>query len=106
MTITRHMQMDRADRYAFIVTTIGVGEIVHTVHRESNKYHTPVTVNVTSTGVAVVLNEHGDLVTMYILRINEARTLFGEQGIPMVLEAKIKQNMRKNYDYLQNSVKF
>ena len=101
MVMTKHFQEERASRYAYIATTIGVGEIIHKHKQAFNKWGTePCTVNITSTGVAIVTIDD-KIVTMYILRIGEAKTLF-DGMIPMVLEGIIKRNMRQGHCDKQN----
>ncbi len=103
--MTNHLQQERADRYAFIVTTIGLGTVVHTTHYTSHKYGDNIKLDITSTGVAMVYNPQGVLVTLYILRIGEARKYFDGE-LPMVLEAVIKKNMRLHLPEKQNQVKY
>ena len=101
MVMTKHFQEERASRYAYIATTIGVGEIIHRHKQAYNKWGTePCTVNITSTGVAIVTIDD-KIVTMYILRIGEAKTLFNGM-IPMILEAIIKRNMKQGHCDKQN----
>lgn len=74
--ISEHFRIDRADRYAFIATTLGLGEIIHSHKQLYNKYGTePCTVYITTTGVAVVKNPEGTIVTMYVLTLSEARNI-------------------------------
>ena len=104
MILTDHFKHERLDRYVFIATTIGVGEVIHSHKQTRTKVgDEPCTVAVTSTGVAMVLTPEGALVTMYILTINEARKYFDERAMPMILEGIIKANMRKKLHILQNS---
>jgi hypothetical protein len=108
MTLSRHLTQDRADRYAFIATTIGVGTVVHTYRQAYNKIEgfPPCTVEITSTGVAMVRGDDGTLVTMYILSIQEARKYFVNAAIPMVLNAIIKSNNRRRLHILQDEVHY
>ena len=103
--LSSHLQQERADRYAFIVTTIGLGTVAYTFHYASNKYGTPIKLDITSTGVAVVYSEEGMLITLYILRLCEAERYFNG-AVPMVLEAVIKRNQRRHYDDKQNYIKY
>jgi hypothetical protein len=105
MVMTEHFRMERAGRYAFIATTIGVGKVIATHKQASNKWGTdPCIVGITDTGVAIVSRpEDGAIVTMYILSIGEAKKYFANALLPMVLEAVIRQNMRKGYHEMQNN---
>ena len=108
--LSQHFINDRADRYAFIATTVGVGNVIHT-HKQ--KYSTikgaePCTVKVTDTGVAIVVSASGAIVTMYLMTIHEAEKYFTLEGmvIPFVLAAIIKKNMKRRLHILQNEVKY
>lgn len=95
----------RTDRYAFIATTLGLGEIIHSHKQLYNKYGTELcTVYITTTGVAVVKNPEGTIVTMYVLTLSEARKYF--DVIPFLLESIIKMNMKKKYHLLQNDITY
>jgi hypothetical protein len=108
MTISKHFQTERADRYAYIATTVGVGTVVHTVTQQWTKHKSgiPCKVNITNTGVAIITDQEGNLVTMYILTIEEAKRYFVNAAIPMVLAAIIKMNTKRRHHILQNEVKF
>lgn len=106
MTISNHFMAERADRYTFIATNIGLGTVVHTHRQEWSKYgSTPTTVKITSTGIAMVMTDDDKLVTMYVLTLKEAERYYNN-AIPMVIEAIIKKNMRKKYHLLQNEIKY
>jgi hypothetical protein len=103
MELTEHFRTERADRYAFIATTIGVGEVIHSFKQHHNKWGTdPCIVNVTNTGVAIVTNPKGAIVTMYILSLREAEKYFAAGEMPMVLSGIIRRNMRKKLHLKQN----
>jgi hypothetical protein len=104
MTMTQHFRTERAGRYAFIATTIGVGKVIATHKQTYNKWDTePCTVSVTDTGVAIVTSAEGKLVTMYILTLSEAKKYFVNAAVPMVISAVIKSNMKKHLHELQNN---
>lgn len=106
MTMTTHFKNDRADRYAFIATTIGLGEVIHS-HTQvySKQYKDPCIVEITTTGVAIVKAPSGAIVSMYILTLSEAQRYF-ETAVPLILSAIIRANMRKRLHILQNEVKY
>ena len=106
MIMTTHFKNDRADRYAFIATTVGLGEVIHS-HTQiySKQYKDPCVVEITTTGVAIIKAPSGAIVSMYILTLSEAERYF-ETTIPLILTAIIKANMRKRLHILQNEVKY
>lgn len=107
MIISEHFRKDRADRYAFIATTIGIGTVVHSHKQSFAKYGTePCTVNITSTGVAMIMSPTGKMVTMYVLTLTEAQKYFTNTVMSMVLMAVIKKNMKNKFHILQNEVKY
>lgn len=102
MMMTGHFQMERAARYAYIVTTIGVGRVIHEYKQEYSKWDgEPCTVGITDTGVAIVRTHEGVIVTMYILTITEANRYFNN-AVPMVLAAVIRTNMKRGHVSRQN----
>ena len=102
MILSEHFKRERADRYVFIVTTIGLGKVIHSYKQRYNKWGTePCVVDITDTGVAIVRTKDNIIVTMYVLTITEAKTYF-DGVVPMVLEAIIRTNMKRRYCTLQN----
>ena len=107
MTISEHFKKDRADRYAFIATTIGVGTVVHSFKQTFTKYgDEPCTVQITSTGVAMIVSPEDKMVTMYVITLKEAEKYLANCAAAMVLKAIIKKNMKNQYHILQNEVKY
>jgi hypothetical protein len=103
MIMTEHFQKERASRYAYIATTIGVGKIIHEHKQAYNKWGTePCIVGITDTGVVIVKTHEGTIVTMYIVSLQEARKYFVNAAMPLVLEAIIKTNMRRGHIQKQN----
>lgn len=108
MTISKHLMRDRADRYTFIATQIGIGTVIHTYqHPHSPTGNTPATISITSTGIALVKNPDTDmLITMYVLTLKEATNYFDNGILPMVLDGIIRRNMKRKYHLLQNEIKY
>ena len=107
MMISEHFKIERADRYAFIVTEIGLGKVIHSHKQQYNKWGTePCVVEITSTGIAIVKTVNDKLITMYVLTLNEAEKYFTETAIPLLLAGIIRANMRKRFHLLQNEVKY
>lgn len=106
MTITEHFKTQRADRYAFIATTVGIGTVIHSYQQPYTKHTSqrPCVVHITTTGIAIVKTPDDVLVTMYVLTLKEAEKYF--TTIPYVLAAVIKQNMKRKYHLLQNTIQY
>ena len=105
--ISRHFKEDRLDRYAYIATTIGIGEIIYTYKQEKCKYYNsqPANVNITSTGIAIVTSPKGKLITMYVLTIVEARKYYNGK-VPFLLAGIIQENMLRKHHIKQNQVHY
>lgn len=104
LIMTEHFQKQRAERYAYIVTTVGLGKVVHRHKQAFNKWGTePCIVELTDTGVAIVKTEDSKIVTMYLVGRAEARSYFTDGIVPMVLWAIINRNIRKGYIERQNA---
>ena len=96
MMISKHFRTERADRYAFIVTEVGLGKVIHSHKQQYNKWGTePCIVEITSTGIAIVKTADDKLITMYVLTLNEAERYFVDSAIPFLLAGIIRANMRK-----------
>lgn len=107
MIISNHFKSDRADRYTFIVTEVGLGKVIHS-HKQAWTKHgeEPCIVDITSTGVAIVKTYDDVLVTMYVLTLTEAEKYFNDGAMPFLLTAIIKSNMKKRLHILQNQIKY
>lgn len=103
MKLSNHLMQERAGRYAFIATTVGIGQVVHKYHRLHNGDNRPIVVNITSTGVVMVEGEDGSIVTLYLASITEIAGYFNNRQVPCVLEARVKTNMKRGYIQLQNN---
>lgn len=101
--LSQHLMRERAGRYAFIATTVGLGEIVHKHSRLHIRDNKPCTVGITSTGVIVVTGEDDTIVTLYLGTITEVQTYFDKGKVPCVLEAIVRTNMKRGYISLQNT---
>lgn len=107
MMISEHFRTERADRYAFIATEVGLGKVIHSHKQQYNKWGTePCIVDITSTGVAIVKTVEGKIITMYVLTLSEAEKYFTESLIPFLLAGIIRTNMRKKFHLLQNTVRY
>lgn len=95
---SRHMKMDRLDRYATIATKVGFGEVLYssTYSDKDGRWHNR-TVELTSTGVCIVKSESGTIVTMYCVTLALAKSYFKLEKMPKDLFAAIRLNERKGY---------
>lgn len=105
MQMSKHLQTERLDRCAFILATLGLGEVVHCYKQPVAKYGEGALVKVTNTGVAMVTDGNNKLITMYVLTVTEAEKYFNNK-IPLILKSIIINNMRKKYHLLQNEMKY
>ena len=99
--ISRHMKMERAGRYGYIATTVGVGQVVRTVERINSNSGKLCKVQVTDTGVVMVRGNDDTIMTMYLANIQEIEKYF-DGAVPFVLAAIVQMNMRKGHISRQN----
>ena len=99
---SRHMTMDRLDRYATIATKVGFGEVLYSsTYSDKDGRWQNRTVELTSTGVCIVKSENGTIVTMYCVTLALAKSYFKLEKMPRELFAAIRLNERKGYCNLQ-----
>ena len=101
MTISKHFMKERAGRYGFIASTVGIGKTVKTIERINSNSGKLCYVQVTDTGVVMVKGTDNVIITMYLASITEIQTYFID-GVPCVLEAIVKTNMKRGYIKAQN----
>ena len=101
VTISHHLRADRLDRVAYIATTIGYGNIVFERHSLS----TPTISCLTDTGVLIVKDEEGMIITMYIAEYKQANYVT-HNNTPQWLSNVIKKNLQKRRHILQNEATF
>ena len=95
---SRHMKMDRLDRYATIATKVGFGEVLYSsTYSDKDGRWQNRTVELTSTGVCIVKSENGTIVTMYCVTLALAKSYFKLEKMPRELFAAIRLNERKGY---------
>lgn len=99
--LSRHFMLERAGRYAYISTTVGIGEVVHTVERINDNSKELVYVSVTNTGVVLVRGVDGTIITMYLAYLEEVKKYFNN-SVPFVLASIINTNMKRGYIKHQN----
>ena len=96
---SRHLMNDRVDRYLFIATRLGFGDVIHSVKHEED------TISITTTGVILVTGRKGTLVTLYIATLAQIMQHYGEQEIPQALLRQVRYNEKRNFIVLQDQVK-
>jgi hypothetical protein len=95
---SRHMKVDRLDRYAMIATKVGFGEVLYSsTYSDKDGRWQNRTVELTSTGVCIVKAENGTIVTMYCVTLALAKSYFKLEKMPRELFAAIRLNERKGY---------
>jgi hypothetical protein len=95
---SKHMKMDRVDRYATIATKVGFGEVLYTsTYSDKGGRWYNRTVQLTSTGVCIVRAEDNTIVTMYCVTLALAKSYFKLEKMPRDLFAAIRLNERKGY---------
>ena len=97
-TMTYHASTDRCDRITTILTSIGVGEVVHEYTR-TNPYG-EVIQSITNTGVLISrVPETGKIITMYALTEQKLFQYWRFSGKttrpPQYLINVVKNNMKK-----------
>lgn len=90
--ISSHLSNDRAERVAYIGTTVGFGDIKY-VFPIGERYEA-----ITNTGVLIILAaDKATIVTMYLMNINKARAIFTAnnfESIPPTIKKIIVKNMQ------------
>lgn len=90
--ISSHLRDERADRVAYIGTTVGFGEVEYIFPIE-RKYEA-----ITNTGVLIILGaDKTTIVTMYLMNINKAKAIFSANNfdiIPPAIRKTILKNMQ------------
>ena len=88
---TNHACIDRADRIAYIATTIGFGEVLYERYQPAtDTYHT-----LSDTGVIIIRNANKVIVTMYIATLPQALAVAQVSHLPTYLARKIIKNNQK-----------
>ena len=99
--MAKHLTHDRIDRAVYIASTVGVGkEVIRTYNEKRDSYSC-----LTDTGVMVIRDPKGVIITMYIASMNQAIAMSNNQ-LSKTLRNTIKHNEKKGYFAEQNSKKF
>lgn len=100
--ISYHISEDRLDRACYIMSTVGIGEVVRSIHGVDEKgrgYWR----SVTDTGVIMIFNEQKDrVVTLWIAEFSQVSSIY-KGNTPSWLIKQVKKN--RQYIAMQNKVK-
>ena len=101
--ITYHISADRIDRATYIMTTIGIGEIIKEMRCSDDKGRVSWQC-LTNTGVILVLNEDKTMcITLYIAQQAKVSAMY--QGkTPSWIIARVRKN--RQYAEMQNKVRY
>lgn len=97
---SKHMLQDRIDRYVFIATQLGFGEIIFSKPHQTSAGAG--TFNITSTGVIMIKGYHNTIITMYIGSAEQIRAAYGDNQMPRELIHQIRRNEKRNFILLQD----
>ena len=101
--ITYHISADRIDRATYIMTTIGIGEIIKEVRCTDEKGRVSWQC-LTNTGVILVLSEDKSIaITLYIATQPKVSAMF-EGKTPSWMIARVRKN--RQYAEMQNKVRY
>lgn len=91
--MTTHAQVERVERVAYILTTVGLGEIrsERLTHNQQGKLHL---YQITDTGVLIVKTPEQQLITMFIASFDQILWFYQGQA-----PAWAKNKARKNERY-------
>ena len=99
--MAKHLTHDRIDRAVYIASTIGVGkEIIRAYNEKKDSYSC-----LTDTGVMVIRDPKGVIITMYIASMNQAIAMTHNQ-LSKTLRNIIKRNEKEGHLAGQDSKKF
>lgn len=100
VVFSKHMLQDRTDRYVFIATQLGFGEIIFTKPHQTSAGAG--TFNITSTGVIMIMGYNNTVITMYIGSAEQIRAAYGNHQMPRALVHQIRRNEKRNFILLQD----
>lgn len=100
VTFSKHFIEDRSDRFVFIATTVGIGEIVHTHKVETTRGKGKV--EITSTGVIIVRGYGDVIITMYIATLAEIKKYYDGGEVHREVFFAARRNEKRGFIKLQN----
>ena len=102
VVFSKHMVNDRTDRYVFIATKLGFGEIIFSADISTSEGAG--TLNITSTGVIIVKGYKNTIITLYIATLSQIKQYYGKNVIPMELLKQVRRNEKRNLIVLQDKM--
>lgn len=102
--LTRHVQVDRANRLQQIINNVGIGQIVKECYvrdfDKATKGQAGVYICITDTGITIIKDElKQKIITMYVTTFRElVRCYNGASRIPSWLRKKVDHNQSKFTD--------
>ena len=94
---SHHALTERADRIAYIATTIGFGEIVHAVWDVNNQNYRCIT----DTGVMMSKSRDDVIITMFIATYGQVERLYNGD-VPKSISDVIRRNTKRKLNEKQN----
>lgn len=94
---SHHALTERADRIAYIATTIGFGEIVHSVWDVDNQNYRCIT----DTGVMMIKSRDDVIITMFIATYGQVERLYNG-NVPKSISEIIRRNTKRKLNEKQN----
>lgn len=94
---SHHALAERADRIAYIATTIGFGEIVHAVWDVKNQNYRCIT----NTGVMIIKSRDDVIITMFIATYGQVEKLYNG-NVPKSMSEVIRRNTKRKFIEKQN----
>ena len=94
---SKHALEERADRIAYIATTIGFGEIIFQEWDDRYQNYQCLT----DTGVIIAKASDDTIITMFIATYDQAHRLM-KGKVPTAVKNKILKNMKRNRTTQQN----
>lgn len=100
---SKHLINDRLDRYLFIATRLGFGEVVFSKPHKTSEGAGKL--SITSTGVILITGYSDTLITLYIATAGQIKQYYGDTTIPQTLLRQVYQNTKRNLIVLQDQTK-
>lgn len=100
---SKHLINDRLDRYLFIATRLGFGEVIFSKPHQTSEGAGKL--SITSTGVILITGYSNTLITLYIATVGQIKQYYGDNAIPQTLLRQAYQNTKRNFIVLQDQTK-
>lgn len=98
--MTNHAQVDRYARLAYIIDTVGLGEIIAEIPNEDYRGGFK---RLTSTGVVIVVSKDArTIVTAYIAKLSQAEKIYRTSRNGQILSQNMARRIINNEKYRVN----